>query len=61
MMNFRHSNNAIETKALKKFGYVKKDDVWTKSEEDILKKTYTTIPIKEVCLLLPNRSQVIFF
>lgn len=52
----RHSNDAIQTKALKYFGY-SKDRSWTDEELDILYRYYPIESVDEVCLRLSKRTR----
>lgn len=56
MMNFRHSEDAILTKAFRKFGY-SKSRKWTKEEDEILIKYYPIAPFGEVAEMLPRRTK----
>lgn len=52
----RYTKDAIQARALKRFGYSKDDD-WTEEENELLIKYYPTIPIDEVCKIIPTRSK----
>lgn len=52
----RHSNNAIQTKALKYFGY-SKDRTWTDDELDILYTYYPIESVDDVCARIPRRTR----
>lgn len=56
MMGDRHTRHAIQTKALRKFGY-SKDRSWTDNEIDILREYYPIESVDDVCLRLPNRTR----
>lgn len=56
MIDGRHSLSAIQTKALKYFGY-SKDRTWTDEELDILKEYYPVESVDDVCEKLPNRTR----
>lgn len=56
MIGKRHTKNAIQTKALRLFGYSKSRN-WTKSEIDIMYKYYPNEPVDEVVKRLPKRSR----
>ena len=55
LINYRHSEFAINTKARRHFGF-SKDKKWTDEEIDILKKYYSTESIEYVMDKLPNRT-----
>lgn len=55
MIGYRHSCDAIQTKAYK-MGY-SKDRKWTKEELDILYKYYPIEDVDSVSLRLPNRTR----
>lgn len=54
--NGRYSKDAIQTQAYKCFGYSTDDD-WNDEENALLEKYYPTIPIDEVCEMIPTRSK----
>lgn len=54
--NGRYTKDAIQTKALKKFGYSTNDD-WTEDEEKILVDNYSYIELSKLMELLPNRTK----
>lgn len=56
IFNYRHSQDAIQTKAFRLFGY-STSIKWTAEENDILKQYYSQIPLADVLKLLPNRSK----
>ena len=56
MIGNRHTCDAIQTKALRKFGY-SKDMSWTNDEIDILKTYYLIEYVDDVCKRLPNRTR----
>lgn len=56
MMNNRHSADAIQTKALKYFGY-SKDRTWTEDELDVLRTYYSIEPVDDVCKRLSKRTR----
>lgn len=56
MMGNKHTSDAIQTKALKYFGY-SKDRTWTKEELDVLYKYYPIESIDDVCKRLKNRTR----
>lgn len=56
MIGYRHTCDAIQTKALRKFGY-SKDNSWTDDEICILKTYYPIEYVDEVCKRLPNRTR----
>lgn len=56
MMNGNHSLDAIQTKALRKFGY-SKDRTWTNDELNVLKTYYSIESVDEVCYRLPKRTR----
>ena len=55
-LQYRHSIDAIKTKANKYLGFVS-DKYWTDEENSILIKNYSNLPVDDVCLLLPNRTR----
>ena len=55
-LNYKRTKDAIQTKALKYFGY-SKDISWTDDEEQILLKYYSVKSVDEVCDMLPNRTR----
>lgn len=55
-LNYKRTKDAIQTKALKYFGY-SKDISWTNDEEQILIKYYSVKSVDEVCDMLPNRTR----
>lgn len=56
MMNGSHSLDAIQTKALRQFGY-SKDRTWTNDELNIIKTYYPIESVDEVCYRLSNRTR----
>lgn len=56
MLKCRHTMDAIQTKALKGFGY-SKDRVWTIEELDTLKAYFSYMPIEDMCDKLPRRTR----
>lgn len=56
MIDDHHTNDAIQTKALKYFGY-SKDRSWTDDELSILKTYYPVENVDDVCARLPNRTR----
>lgn len=56
MIDNRHTNDAIQTKARKQFGY-SKDRSWTKDEDDILRKYYSIEEVDDIAKHLPNRTR----
>ena len=54
-MNGKFNQQSIATKA-NKLGIVKIKK-WTDEETDIMKKYYSSIPLDEICKLLPNRKR----
>lgn len=56
MIGGRHSCSAIQTKALKYFGY-SKNRAWTAEELSILKTYYPIELVDDVCRRLPNRTR----
>lgn len=57
IMNNRHTGDAIQTKALKYFGY-SKDRSWSEEEFNILKTYYPIESVDEVCKRLPKRTRM---
>ena len=55
LMNNRHSSKAINTKAIK-MGLASSSPFWSNEENDIITKYYPTIPIDDVCKMLPKRT-----
>lgn len=56
MINKRHSIDAIQTLAFKKFGYTK-NNKWTLNEEQILINNYQNLDFDKLLELLPNRTK----
>lgn len=56
MMNNKHTADAIQTKALKYFGF-SKDKTWTNDEINILNTYYSIESVDDVCKRLPNRTR----
>ena len=56
MMNNKHTTDAIQSKALKYFGY-SKDRTWTNDELNILYTYYPIESVDEVCKRLQNRTR----
>ena len=56
MIGNRHTCDAIQTKALKYFGY-SKDKTWTEEENDILRRYYSIEEVDDVAKRLPNRTR----
>ena len=55
LLNGKFNQQSIATKA-NKLGIVKIKK-WTDEETDIMKKYYSSIPLDEICKLLPNRKR----
>lgn len=53
----RHTKDAIQSKALKHFGYTKDRNEWSPEEISILKENYARFSMDKVCELLPNRTK----
>lgn len=56
MINYRHSTDAINSKALKYFNY-SKDRTWTDEEIKILKENYSLISVDDMVKILPKRTR----
>lgn len=56
MVGNRHTSNAIQTKALRCFGY-SKDRTWYDDEIEILKTYYPIESVDDVCSRLPKRTR----
>lgn len=56
MIGNRHTNDAIQTKAFRQFGY-SKNKSWTQDEDDILRKYYSIEEVDDVAKKLPNRTR----
>ena len=52
----RYTKDAIQTKAYRYFGYSTDDD-WSKEDEAILIKYYPSVPLDDVCKLIPSRTK----
>lgn len=56
MIEHRHSKDAIQTKALRKYGY-RTGIFWTEEEDYLIKTKYPYMPMKDFIKLLPNRTE----
>lgn len=56
MIGNRHTNDAIQTKAMRHFGY-SKDRTWSDDEIEILKTYYPIESVDDVCLRLQKRTR----
>lgn len=54
--NYRHTQDAIASKAFRYFGY-STSKKWSDEDNELLKKLYPTIPLSDVCNYFPKRSK----